>query len=66
MADTKQTTGYIVDVRQVDGGARQVYAVLREYRYRGKYGAQLVTIYEDASVAEYIRATLDVNKRKEV
>lgn len=64
MADTKVTTGYKVEPRTVDGG--QIYAVMREYRYRGKYGKQLVTIYQDAAIAEYIRATLDVNKRKEV
>jgi hypothetical protein len=66
MADSKKTTGYIVDVRQVDSSGSQVFAVMREYLYRGKYGTQLVTIYKDASVAEHIRATLDINKGREL
>jgi hypothetical protein len=64
MANTKVTTGYFVEVRQVGGGWR-IYAVMREYLYRGNPGRQLVTIYEDQDTADSVRATLDLNKNKE-
>lgn len=64
MADAKVTTGYVVHLRSYKGGT--IYAVMREYTYRGKPGTQLVTIYGDRDTAESIRSTLDLNKRKEV
>jgi hypothetical protein len=47
------------------GGGWRIYAVMREYLYRGKPGRQLVTIYEDQDTADSVRATLDLNKNKE-
>jgi hypothetical protein len=64
MAQGKVTTGYKVEPRTANEGKR-IFAVMREYLYRGKYGTQLVTIYEDQGVADSISATLNVNKGSE-
>jgi hypothetical protein len=63
MAQGKVTTGYKVEPRTVDG--KRIFAVMREYVYRGSPGSQLVTIYSDESVADSIRSTLNVNKGSE-
>jgi hypothetical protein len=63
MSATKITTGYTVDPRSANG--RRMYAVMRQYTYRGKPGEQLVTIYTDEATADSVRAALDLNKRRE-
>jgi hypothetical protein len=65
MADTKVTTGYAVEPRTANSGER-IYAVMRQYLYRGKPGTQLVTIYRDQAIAESVRGTLNLHKNKEV
>jgi hypothetical protein len=64
MADAKITTGYVVHPRSYKGGV--IYAVMREYTYRGKPSAQLVTIYGDRRTADSIRMLLNENKDKEI
>lgn len=64
MAQGKVTTGYGVDPRTVDG--KRVYAVMRQYTFRGNAGAQLVTIYSDEITADSVAATLKVSMRREV
>jgi hypothetical protein len=63
MAATKVTTGYAVEARTV--GAERIFAVMREYMFRGNAGSQLVTIYRDEAVADSIAATLNHHKNKE-
>lgn len=63
MANKKVTTGYTVDSRVADG--RPIYAVMREYTYRGKPGEQLVTIYAERDVANTVATMLGLYKGKE-
>jgi hypothetical protein len=62
--DKRITTGYTVESRVGDDG-KPIYAVIREHRYRGKSGAQMVTTYKDVATADSVAATLNTFKSLE-